>query len=214
MGRRFKQENTRDRRPVGRPGAFEELWRPLLHAVAAHDFAVANRVLDLSPAVITKPNDRAYAAVFTGVYGLMRRDGHLLQHAVLEANKRKPAAYVKSINLVLEAVATESASLFATGMNNMLSCYPRYMYSDEVYRLVDPHAIGLYELCRSYSPQVVADFDTSRKLPWDQGYYEWLQTCDDITVHFEEDAVPEELRSLLIELEPLQWGAGVREKYW
>jgi len=191
----------------------DDLWRPLLQAVAAHDFAIGNRILELSPAVIPKPNDRASAAVFTGVYALMKRDGDLLQQAVDEASRRKPPAYLKSISLVLEAVAAGSTALFATSINKMLSSYPGYMWRDDIYRLVDPHAIGIYELCRLYSPRAVGDFDTTRKLPWDREYHEWLQTCDDITVHFEKDRVPDEVRSLVVELQPLEWAAQVRKNW-
>ena len=192
---------------------FDELWRPLLHSVAAHDFAVVNRILDLSPALIEKPNNRAYAAVFAGLYALVTKNAELLQQAVAQSKKGKPFAYIKAINLVLEAVSESSAPLFAQGMNKLLSAYPKYMYGDEIYALVDPHAIGLYELCRSYSRDVVALFDTGRKLPWDSAYYSWLQSCDDLTPHLKREAVSIDLQPFLIDLQTLEWGAAVRKNW-
>ncbi len=161
----------------------DELWRPYLQAVAAHDFAVANRILDLSPPMIDKPNNRAYAAVFAGLHALAKRDEALLRQAIDQSKKGKPKAYVKAISLVLESAAESSAALFAEGLNKMLSSYPKYVYGDEIYSLVDPHAIGLYETCRVYSSDLVAEFDTGRKLPWDSEYYSWLQSCDTIADH-------------------------------
>ena len=191
----------------------DELWRPFLQAVAAHDFAVANRILDLSPPIIDKPNNRAYAAVFAGLHALVKRDGALLRQAVDQSKKGKPKAYVKAISLVLESAAESSAVLFAEGMNKMLSSYPKYMYGDEIYALVDPQAIGLYETCRLYSSDLVAEFDTGRKLPWDSEYYSWLQNCDNIADHLDHNAVPLELRPLLLELKLLEWGPSVRENW-
>jgi hypothetical protein len=128
----------------------DELWRPLLQAVAAHDFAIADRILDLSPPFIETPNSRAYAAVFAALYALRRKDADVLRQAVTQSKKGKPKAYVKAINVVLESALESSSSLFAEGMNKMLSAYPKYMYGDEIYGLVDPHAIGIYEICRLY----------------------------------------------------------------
>ncbi len=191
----------------------DELWRPYLQAVAAHDFAVANRILDLSPPMIDKPNNRAYAAVFAGLHALAKRDEALLRQAIDQSKKGKPKAYVKAISLVLESAAESSAALFAEGMNKMLSSYPKYVYGDEIYSLVDPHAIGLYETCRVYSSDLIAEFDTGRKLPWDSEYYSWLQSCDTIADHLDRNAVPLELRPLLLELKSLEWGPAVRANW-
>lgn len=192
---------------------FDELWRPALLAVASHDFAAADRILHLCSPVIEKPNNRAYAAIFTALCAIMAKDATMLESAIAEAQKRKSPAYVSSINLVLAAVAAGSASQFAHGVAKMLRNFKTYMYRDDLYGLLDPFAIGLYEACRLYSPDIVTEFNVSSDLPWDGGYVAWLQTCDDITAHFNRAAVPAELRPLIVDLQVLEWGRQVRENW-
>jgi hypothetical protein len=183
----------------------DELFRPLLHAVAAHDFAAAERIAELPPPVIDQPNNRDYALILSALVGLVREDDALLQQATTAMAKRKPLAYVKAIQRALGVVADGSSEKFAEALTKMLAAYPKYMYDDEVYRLVDPHATGLFELCRRYRPELVDTFDVNRGLPWDAGYYEWLTTCDDISCHLDREAVPADIRPQIVDLQPLEW---------
>jgi hypothetical protein len=80
-----------------------------------------------------------------------------------------------------------------------------------VYRLVDPHAHGLFELCLQYRPGVATGFDTDRGLPWDSEYSQWLRTTADLSAHFEPESVPEDIRSALIDLGPLPWAEAFRQ---
>jgi hypothetical protein len=114
---------------------------------------------------------------------------------------------------VLRAVAENSALDFVERMNKMLSAYRRYMYGDEIYGLIDPHAMGLFELCRRFSPKVVEEFDVERKLPWDRGYFAWSQQVDDISVHFDVEAVPPLIRPYLFDFEPIPWGEELRANW-
>lgn len=186
----------------------EELFRPILHAIAARDFTAADHLAAISPPIVEKPDVRSYGAIFTGVRALMQRDRSLLRTAIGTFPKTDPA-YVKSFSTVLQAVADEAPADFATGLNRMLSAYRRYIYNDELYGLIDPHALGLYELCRRFSPTVVADFDVERKLPWDREYFTWSQDVDDLSVHYDVDSIPEVIWPYLLDFEPIPWGPDV-----
>lgn len=185
----------------------DELFRPILQAVAARDFTAAEKLAAISPPVIENPNTRSYAAIFTGVCGLMKHDCQLLNTALSLFPKTDPA-YIKAIKSVLQAVADESAEDFAAGMNKMLSAYRRYMFNDELYGLIDPHALDNYELCRQFSTSLVDDFDVERKLPWDREYFRWSQEVNDISDQFDGD-VPEVIRPYLLDFEPISWGKEV-----
>lgn len=189
-----------------------ELFRPILHAVAARDFEAAHHLASTYPAVIEKPLDLDYASVYTAVVALLRQDRELLEAAIGKFKKTNPA-YVKAINAVMLAVASGSAGDFAEAFKKMLSVYRRYMYDDDLYGLVDPHAHGLYELCRRFSPDVVQEFDAQRKLPWDREYFAWSSEIDNVTEFYETDAIPEIMHPLLLKFEPMPWGIDVRQRW-
>ncbi len=181
----------------------DELWRPILQAIAARDFTAAKHLADMA-----KLDHQPPAPILTGVTSLLRKDHHLLQSATVPSTKKDPA-YIKAIKSVLKAVADGSAADFANAMNEMLSAYRRYMFGDELYGLVDPHALGLYELCRRFDPLVVAEFDLGRKLPWDQEYHGWSQQIADISDHFNVTDVPETIGRFLFRFETIPWGKQV-----
>ena len=193
-------------------GAPGELFRPILHAVAARDFEAAKHLASIYPPVIEKPSDLQYASIYTATIALLRQDRPLLESAVETFTKSAPA-YVKAIKAVMLAVVSGSASGFAEGLNKMLSAYKRYMYGDDLYGLIDPHAHGLYELCYRFSPDVVHEFDTQRKLPWDCEYHAWSESVDHVSDHFDRDAIPELMHPLLLNFSPLPWGADVRKRW-
>ena len=84
---------------------------------------------------------------------------------------------------------------------------------DIIYGLIDPHVHGLYELCQRFSPEVVQEFDTQRKLPWDREYYEWSSGIDDIKEFYDVDAIPEVMHPWLLKFEPMPWGIEVRNRW-
>lgn len=189
-----------------------ELFRPILHAVAARDFEAANHLASTYPPIIEKPLDLQYSAQYTAVVALLRQDRELLEQAIAKFKKTNPA-YIKAINGVMVAVASGSANDFAEAFKKMLSGYRQYMFGDELYGLIDPHAHGLFDLCRRFSPDVVKDFDTQRKLPWDREYFDWASRIDDIVCHFQIDKIPDIMRPLLLQFEPIPWGKDVLSRW-
>ncbi len=180
-------------------------FRPLLQAASAHDFAAVDRIAQVPETALEKPNNRDYALLLSALIGLVRGDEAKLQQAAEAMATRRPSAYIKALEGALIAVAASSPEEFAAALKKMLKSYRNYMYGDDFYGLVDPHAIGLYELVRRYRPQVAVAFDTNEALPWDAGYYAWLVTCDDIAAHFERERVPASFRAHIIDLQPLAW---------
>ena len=193
----------------GPPG---EIFRPILHASASRDFETAQQLASIHPTVIKRPADQLYSDVYAGVVALALEDRTLLKGAVEQA-KKSNSSYVKAINAVVKAVAEDSAPDFSVAMNKVLSGYKRYMFGDDLYGLIDPHAHGLYELCKRFSPDVVVEFDVDRKLPWDREYFKWISNLNNVADHLEADKIPDQVRPLLFEFQPLSWGPKVRERW-
>lgn len=201
MGARFEwfaSQTNRNTHP-------ETHFRSLLHAASAHDFAAVDLIAQIPETALEKLDNRDYALLLNALIGLVHGDEAKLQQAAEAMAKRRPRAYIKALQGAIIAIAASSPEEFAAALKKMLKSYRNYMYGDDFYGLVDPHAIGLYELVRRYRPQVAVAFDTSEALPWDAGYYNWLVTCDDITAHFERERVPTSIRAHIIDLEPLAW---------
>ena len=183
----------------------ETHFGPLLLAASAHDFAAVDLIAQVPETALEKPNNRDFAFLLGALVGLVHGDEAKLQQAAEAMAKRRPSAHIKALQGAVIAIAMSSPEEFAAALKKMLKTYRNYMFGDDFYGLINPHAMGLYEMARRYRPQVVDAFDTSEALPWDAGYYAWLMTCDDIAVHFERERVPTSMRAHILDLEPLAW---------
>ncbi|OYP35200.1 hypothetical protein [Rhodopirellula sp. MGV] len=193
-------------------GALDELWRPMLMALAAHDHLALNRLIELWQRSNEKPSSRSYAQICDALQAIVTGDRDLLCQTVGTFAKGNRPAYVSSVREVICSIANRDAGRFAEGMNRMLRSYRSYMFGDDVMGLIDPHAVGLYELAHKRIPEVTASFDVQQKLPWDREYFQWLQNCDDIQDCFEPFDAPDWMRHSIFEMDGLEWALSVRAK--
>jgi hypothetical protein len=195
----------------------DDLWRPILVAAATRDRLAIERLVTMWEGNTSKPNNRAYAAICMGLQALVRRDPVALRAAVEETRKRKSYAYVTGVNMVLEAVDSGDTPGFADGLDKMLRGIKRYLFDDAAMALIDPFAIGIYELARDYSPGIVTSFDVTRELPWDSEYHAWLSSVNDIADQYqqlEEMEPPPLIRRALFQMEGMEWAVEYYSPSW
>ena len=187
----------------------ERYFLPILQAVAAGDFLVTQRFAEaalLAPP--KKPTSKEYAAVTLGVLALLLNDDGQLQKAVAAMDRCKPKAYVAGMFETLRGAASRSPTQVAVGLNKVLKAYPKYMLGDEVMRLIDPHAHGLFQLCHRYSADLTSEFDIGRGPPWDPGLHDWFQLDIEPLAGVDLTTIDLEIHHVLIGLErPVWWDA-------
>lgn len=193
-------------------GPLDELWRPMLMALAAHDHFALNRLIALWQQSSEKPNNRAYAQICDALQAIITDDRDSLHQTVEAFAKGKRPAYVSSVREIICSIAKQDADAFAEGINRMLRSYRSYMFGDDMMGLIDPHAIGLHELAHERFPEVTASFDVERKLPWDREYFQWLRDHNDIRDCYEPFDAPDWMRRSIFDMDGLEWALSVRAK--
>jgi hypothetical protein len=187
----------------------ERHFLPILQAAAANDFDLIHRFAQsalLAPAI--KPRVKEYGPVYGGVLALALNDAEELRRSVSSMDKCKPKAYVAGLFETLRGAASGSPEQVATGLNKVLKAYPKYMMDDGILRLVDPHAHGLYVLCRRFSEDLTSQFDCQRSPPWDAEFLAWWETDQKPLEGVNLASIDPEAHRVLIELkDPLWWDA-------
>ncbi len=182
-------------------------------ASAAKDHLALDRAILLWSETNEKPNNRAYAAICDALSAIRRNDTEAVSVAITEISKRKSYAYITGINLVIQATHTSDAAAFAAGMKKMLSSFRRYMFGEEFDGLIDPFAIGIYELAKAYAPSAVEEFDTTRRLPWDAEYHQWLSGVEDVQDLYELPELPNLIEEAMTNTNPMPWAKQIRETW-
>jgi len=79
------------------------------------------------------------------------------------------------------------------------------MYGEARNALIEPFALGLYELIRTYSPELLSLLDPNRDLPWDGEYASWRVKAEDIGDEYRNLNLPSHLRGPLVEMVDMDW---------
>jgi hypothetical protein len=87
------------------------------------------------------------------------------------------------------------------------------MLGDDLMGLIDPHAIGIFELARQRAPVILDCFDIDRKLPWDAEYVRWLDSVDDIRDCYEPFAAPDWMQITVFDMAGTEWALDARDKW-
>lgn len=187
----------------------ERYFLSILQAVAANDFAVAQRFAESAlSAPARRPSVKAYAPLTGAVLALLLRDEGELKKTLDAADRCKPKAYVAGMFETLRGAANRSPEQVAAGLNKVLKAYPKYMLGDPVMRLIDPHAHGLFRLCQQYSADLTSDFNVRRGPPWDPGLIAWWDADCEPLAELDLTAIDPEVDRVLIRLErPVWWDA-------
>lgn len=192
---------------------WEGLYGSIILATAARDFQAAREIVRLS---IPKGPDgdlKSEESLTCGVVALMNSDREELSEAVRTFKRRHLGVYNVKMVALFKAVLEGSPTEVAEKLNDLVNSYRQSVRSFTLMRHVDVNAFGLYELIKQFSPELVSEFDTTRKGPWDAEYFQWSQQVDDISKHYEINSIPEVLSPHLLDFEPLEWGAWVRENW-
>ncbi len=181
--------------------------------MAARDFQAARALAQLPLPANPDGDMKSEGSLTRRIIALLNSDHAELSEAVRTFKRRHLGIYDVQMVAVLKSVLDGSPTAVAEKLNDLVNSYRRSVTHYDLMRYVDVTALALYELIQQFSPELVAEFDTSRKGPWDAEYVEWTRQVDDISEHYEVSSIPEVLRTHLLEFQPLEWGAWVRENW-
>lgn len=185
----------------------------ILLAIAAHDFAVAQRFADTALAVIEEGKVRKYDPLYVGIIAMFTGDATLLARCVDKAPK-SGQAWFRGTREALQGAAEGSPSLVATGLDRLLRAVLRNTDDDDVGRLVDPYSHGVYELCLRWSPDIVSEFDVTRGKPWDAEYHAWLRANENPLERLDLNGISPEVHRAVVELQRPIWWDAKQELEW
>lgn len=188
----------------------ENIWRPLMGAVASNDMLCVQRLIELWETRFDKSHNRIYEALTVAVIAMFRKDTVSLKDACEKLAKRKCYPYVLGVKTVILGVANESAESVRDGLDLMLKKFKSYMYGDAKHAIIDPFALGLYELVRTFSPGLLSAFDVSQELPWDGEYAVWRESCAGIEEEYRKLTLPSFMKGPLVEMIDMDWAPDNR----
>lgn len=189
----------------------ETLWGPLLLAAASHDCLATQRLVDHWKVWTDKPDNPALVPMTEAIVALIENNPAELS-AATDKFRTSVGSYLKGLQAALVGIANNHPANFSDGMQQMLKQFRGYLFNEKTSALINPHALGLFELARVFSPECAAAFDAQQGLPWDAEYSEAIRNLSDIQPELDQLDLPEDLRKPLISMEALDWPPDNRPK--
>lgn len=119
-------------------------------------------------------------ALHNGVIAAVTRDEQQLRKTVDEFNSWKsPKKYLSCLYTALTGLLQRDPLLVNEGISSFLKVSRKLHQDDKILKVISLEAHGIYELCRWYSPDLVAAFDHAQALPWDGQLCEWVASSTD-----------------------------------
>ena len=190
----------------------DELWRPFLGAVASNDNLCCERICDLWATRFNKSNNLIYEALTIAVIALRSHDEASLEGASVLLRKRKCYPYVGAVKSVLLGVQDKSPETVQAGFDVMFKKHKSYMFDTAEDAIIEPFALGLFELIRNYSPDLLSLFDFNRELPWDAEYATWRMAAPAVEEEYRKLKLPSFLIGPLVEMVDMDWAPDNRLK--
>ncbi len=190
----------------------DELWRPLLGAVACNDNLCFDRLCDLWETRFEESNNLVYEAITIAVIALRNLDRENLENAAKLLRKRKCYPYVGAVKSVLLGVQANSPEEVQAGFEVMFKKHKSYMFDTAEDAIIEPFALGLFELIRVYSPELLSLFDFNRELPWDADYATWRISGPAVEDEYRKLNLPSYLVRPLVEMTDMDWAPDNRPK--
>jgi hypothetical protein len=141
----------------------------VLRALAARDLDVALAFANTGTFPL-RGRDR-FVLAYNGVYAVLRRSRSYYRAFERALSGRKITRWFSGMCECLRGIMRSDASLVAKGLDQMLKA--RSIWNDPIEKIICLEALGLHELARWVSPNLVSEFNPDRPLPWDRKFHEW-----------------------------------------
>lgn len=148
----------------------------MLRILASGDIPLFQHYTSVTPAHAQR-GPRAERLLHAGITAVISRDRERLAAAIAEyASWSKPKKHIVCLYATLQGIYDADPTQVSKGLNSFIDTSRKIsqLYDLFKYICLEPH--GLYELCRWYAPELVAEFDPNRGLPWDKGLYQWVRS--------------------------------------
>ncbi len=184
--------------------------RELMPALAAGDFGFVQRYAEVMPPRVTSGQEDL-RLIHAGVIATVLRDDELLKAALTDFQAwKKPKLYSVCMAAIYRGLLERDGGMVAQGLNDLLKTSKKIWQLLSIYKLISLETHGMYELCRWFQPELVASFDTTRSLPWDQGLCEWVMANEGKPTFYDVSTLSPTLQRWLVEL-PFR---ADRKRYW
>ncbi len=184
---------------------FTDFASDMLRALAAGDTFVIERFANVAPHRATggSPDMKL---LHNGIVATILRDKDLLAAAITDYEKtNKPKQYITCIFTSFRGLLANDEQLVVEGLDALLKTSKKIWQLYDIFKVISLETHGMYELCRWYDPKLVASFNTTRDLPWDNGLYAWVRENEGRPPYYDVSSLSPELHEWVKEL-PIQDG--------
>ena len=113
--------------------------------------------------------------------------------------------WFRAVLETLQGIIEADSSIVAAGLERVLATFRRQQDPLDYEIIISLHAHGLAELAYWVSPELLAEFDVDRPLPWDRAYYHWLRRKPRTTAYRDLSAYSGLLNRWVHDLEEPGW---------
>jgi hypothetical protein len=106
---------------------------------------------------------------------------------------------------VYRGIAVADPQLVADGLTGILASFRRNRWLADEEKALCLEAHRLYGLCEWLSPELVSMFDTTRSLPWDAAFHDWVYQHDNLLTGLNLNDVSPILHEAIVMLRPPDW---------
>jgi hypothetical protein len=190
--------------------SFLNFSNDMLRALAAGDVFVIQRFAEVTPPRATT-GPRAEKLLHAGITAAVLRDDERLAAAIAEYDTwDKPKAYISCIYTSFRGLLEKDETLVVEGLQSLLKTSKKISQLYDIFKVISLETHGMYELCRWYKPELVAKFDTTQGLPWDQGLSAWVRQNEGARPFYDVTSLSPDLHEWLEKL-PIKDG---RDHHW
>ena len=150
---------------------FTEVW-PLFHALAIQDQPTVDQYVKIAtfPLKEGHPDTRL---IYNCVHALLCARVSQGKTMLKKRSAGKTPDWIEGIIACMQGVIAHDASQVAVGMEQHLQGFRKATRINPLEKIISLVAHGLYRLAERIDPDLVAQVDIARDLPWDREFHDW-----------------------------------------
>jgi hypothetical protein len=157
---------------IGGGNCSPEAWT-ILRALAVGDTAVASRFFEVNDEPIRR-GQREEILLYNALLAIVTKNADLQATLRGSLDEQRGAATYRAMFTTLAGIIKSDGKLVSAGLDQVLATFRRIPYLFEEEKIISFIAHGLAQLALEKDRGLLHDFDCERRLPWDSGFFHWL----------------------------------------
>jgi hypothetical protein len=151
---------------------YPNVWK-VFRGLAASDLEVSRAYFGANPRMLRRGH-KSTVLIYNAIQATVTNDQPAQTALAPTLESPKVSGCARAILRVVYGIIRANPTLVAEELDQVLRTFRRLDLFDEE-KIISIFAHGLAELAYSIDPNLLAEFDVARPLPWDSAYYQWLR---------------------------------------